>query len=396
MTEAAILTEAKRLKAAGRGYRSIAVALGATRHQVRHWLDEAKSKDNLPALIEIEPHTAIEFAERITAYWRQSVEAIITAGRLLTKAKETLPHGEFLALIEGSLPFGANTAQRLMKIAADPRLLNAAHGQLLPPSWRTLYELTKLDDPTFEARVADGTIRADMARQDIAAAVKQERRAAHENRAFTGSTVHDLHALAASGFKAATILADPPWKFKTNSKRGEGRSANQHYRTDRLDLIKSLPVAEIAAPDAMLFMWMVDWCPAAALEVIEAWGFTHKTTAFTWAKQNETGEGWHMGQGYWTRANPEACWLATRGKPQRLNADVRQLIVAPVAEHSRKPDEIYDRIERLVEGPYLELYARRERKGWLTWGDELAFKMPATAPLPHSVIEYNEMAGRAA
>jgi N6-adenosine-specific RNA methylase IME4 len=80
-----------------------------------------------------------------------------------------------------------------------------------------------------------------------------------------------------------------------------------------------------------------------------------------------------MGQGYWTRANPEDCWLATRGGPKRLHADVRQLIVAPIAEHSRKPDETYERIERLVEGPYLELYARRPRKGWVSWGNELEF-----------------------
>jgi hypothetical protein len=83
-----------------------------------------------------------------------------------------------------------------------------------------------------------------------------------------------------------------------------------------------------------------------------------------------------MGQGYWTRANPEDCWLATRGHPKRINADVRQLIVAPVLEHSHKPDETHLRIERLVSGPYLELYARRERENWVTWGNELQFEMP--------------------
>ena len=211
---------------------------------------------------------------------------------------------------------------------------------------------------------------------------QSERRAAHAAKTFSGGTVDDLHKLIASGFRAAAILADPPWKFISRSERGEGRSANQHYRTDALDLIKALPVAQLAAPDAVLFMWMVDWCPQAALDVIEAWGFAHKTTAFTWAKQNEGGEGWHMGQGYWTRANPEACWLATRGSPKRLYADVRQLIVAPVMEHSRKPDEAYDRIERLVQGPYLEIYARRERKGWMSWGDELAFRLPESEPRP--------------
>jgi len=378
MTEIAIIAEAKRLKADGLGHRSIAATLGATRHQVRHWLNGAGAKAaNLPALIEIEPRTVPEFAARITACCRRTVETIIETGRLLIAAKEQLAHGEFEHMVESELPFGPRTARMLMAIASDPRLTNRNHGSALPTTWRTLYELTRLDDVTFQARLADGTIRPDMERQDVAAVIKQERRAAHATRTSAGGTVDDLHRLAASGFKAAAILADPPWKFVTRSERGEDRSANQHYRTDGLDLIKALPVADIATPDAVLFMWMVDWCPAAALEVIEAWGFAHKTTAFTWAKQNESGEGWHMGQGYWTRANPEDCWLGTRGNPQRLYADVRQLIVAPVMEHSRKPDEIYGRIERLVDGPYLELYARRERNGWLSWGDELPFKAPS-------------------
>lgn len=216
------------------------------------------------------------------------------------------------------------------------------------------------------------------------------RKAEHAARAFEGGQVEHLVALAASGFKAAAILADPPWHFVARSEKGDGRSAGQHYTTDRTegDKIKSLPVAALAADNCVLFMWMVDWCPSLALAVIEAWGFAHKTTAFTWAKQTESGEGWHMGQGYWTRANPEDCWLATRGQPKRINADVRQLIIHPIMEHSRKPDEIHDRIERLVEGPYLELYARRERRGWKTWGNELS---PAALVLPPHDPETGEV-----
>lgn len=203
-----------------------------------------------------------------------------------------------------------------------------------------------------------------------------KRKAGHAARTYDGGKIEDLHALIAGGYKSSTILADPPWHFLARSDKGEGRSATQHYTTDRLGEITALPVAQLAADDCVLFMWMVDWCPKLALDVIEAWGFAHKTTAFTWAKQNESGDGWHMGQGYWTRANPEDCWLATRGSPKRIYADVRQLIVHPVMEHSRKPDEAHDRIERLVDGPYLELYARRERRNWVTWGNELKFKSP--------------------
>jgi MT-A70 len=117
-------------------------------------------------------------------------------------------------------------------------------------------------------------------------------------------------------------------------------------------------------------------CPEAAFEVLKAWGFVHKTTAFIWAKQKESGEGWHIGQGRWTSPSSENCWLATRGKPKRLNGHVRQLIVAPATEQSLKPDEIHDRIERLVEGPYLELFASRQRRGWVTWGQEVKLEMP--------------------
>jgi N6-adenosine-specific RNA methylase IME4 len=199
------------------------------------------------------------------------------------------------------------------------------------------------------------------------------RRAEHAARAEKGGTADDLAALARSGFRAATIYMDPPWHFETRSAAGEGRSANTHYTTGLIDRIMAdlAPVKEIAADNSVLLSWIVDWCPHLALALIEALGFEHKTTAFTWAKTE--GDGWHMGQGYWTRANPEDCWLATRGNPKRLHADVRQLIVAPIMEHSRKPDEAYDRIERLVEGPYLELYARRPRKGWVSWGNELEF-----------------------
>ena len=77
-----------------------------------------------------------------------------------------------------------------------------------------------------------------------------------------------------------------------------------------------------------------------------------------------------IGCGYWTRANSEVCLLATRGKPKRLNADVRQAIIEPRRQHSRKPDCVHGRIERLVEGPYLELFARAPRPGWTVWGNE--------------------------
>lgn len=124
----------------------------------------------LPALIN-SPSTvsgdslAAEWSERIAQTWRKSVEAIIEVGTLLIEAKASLPHGQFELMIEEDLPFGPRAAQMLMTVAADPRIAN--HGSQMPPSWRTLHELTRLDDQTFAARLADGTIRPDMERREV-------------------------------------------------------------------------------------------------------------------------------------------------------------------------------------------------------------------------------------
>jgi N6-adenosine-specific RNA methylase IME4 len=181
------------------------------------------------------------------------------------------------------------------------------------------------------------------------------------------------------------ILADPPWCFRTWDQRtaiprvhSNGTvSAATHYTTMSIEEIRTLPVKDLAAKDCSLFLW-VSWPQIEdAFEVIRSWRFTFKTCAFCWTKahagQIEMFESTipdQMGMGYWTRANTEACLLATRGNPKRLNADVRQAIIEPRRQHSRKPDCVHDRIERLVAGPYLELFARAERSGWTTWGNE--------------------------
>ena len=133
----------------------------------------------------------------------------------------------------------------------------------------------------------------------------------------------------------------------------------------------------LAADDCALMLWAVMPELPGAIEVIEAWGFTYKTVGFVWVKQNRSGEGLFTGMGYWTRANAEVCILATRGSPVRLAADVHQVIVSPVAEHSRKPDEARSRIERLLPGPYLELYGRRPSPNWTVWGNEVVQHLEA-------------------
>jgi N6-adenosine-specific RNA methylase IME4 len=171
-------------------------------------------------------------------------------------------------------------------------------------------------------------------------------------------------------------LADPPWSYATYSAKGKGRSAEAHYDVMSIEAISAMPVASWMADDAVLFLWATDPILPRAFEVIEAWGFEHKTTAFTWVKGTPRPDGsadrFAFGLGHWTRSNPEICLLATRGKPHRLHADVPQLLIAPRRAHSVKPDEVHDRIERLLgaTGPYLELFANAQaphRPRWTHW-----------------------------
>ena len=175
------------------------------------------------------------------------------------------------------------------------------------------------------------------------------------------------------------ILADPPWHFEVWSidQTGRCRHPSQHYRTMTAVDISALPVSGLAAPDCVLFMWVTWPMLLHGLQSIEAWGFKYKTCAFAWMKANGSQIDMFredvdvdMLTGYWTRANSEVCLLATRGKPKRLNVDVRQGIIAPRREHSRKPEGIHERIERLVAGPYLELFARQRRPNWTVWGNQ--------------------------
>ena len=110
------------------------------------------------------------------------------------------------------------------------------------------------------------------------------------------------------------------------------------------------------------------------------WGFTYKSVGFVWAKRTPRDTGWHMGCGYGTRANAEYCLLGTRGRPKRLARDVRQLVVAPRREHSRKPDEIAAAIERLFPGARLEMFARTARPGWDAWGVQAGLLDSGAAP----------------
>lgn len=172
--------------------------------------------------------------------------------------------------------------------------------------------------------------------------------------------------------KYNVILADPPWDFKAWSRKGEGRSAVQHYPVMTLDALKALPVERVAADNAVLFLWAT-W-PTLFRDVpslLESWGFTYKTVGFIWIKLTKA-NGIYTGMGYYTRSNSESCLLATRGSMPVAVHDVQQPILSVRGRHSEKPVEVYSRIERLYPGErYLELFARQKRPGWHAWGNEV-------------------------
>jgi N6-adenosine-specific RNA methylase IME4 len=180
-----------------------------------------------------------------------------------------------------------------------------------------------------------------------------------------------FHGLRMGSYGA--LLVDPPWRFEVRSESMDistTRRTERHYGTMTRPALADLPVAALGKPDCCLFLWVVDTHLDQGIELGKQWGFTFKTRAFEWLKTSKDGTSLPIGLGFWSRKQTESCLLFTRGSPKRKNRDVPQVIEEPRRAHSQKPDEIYRRIERLVEGPYAELFARQIWPGWDGWGNE--------------------------
>jgi N6-adenosine-specific RNA methylase IME4 len=185
------------------------------------------------------------------------------------------------------------------------------------------------------------------------------------------------------------VLIDPPTRFVAGTK---GRP--QHYGRLSDREIAALPVEDLLHPDgAWIFQWVTSpkFYPISGqllspADIVRPCGARYSTRAFVWVKTKKstandlpfgvTAESLHRGMGYTTRKNAEDCFLFRTGRPKRLAADVDEIIISPVREHSRKPDEAFARIERLCADPRVELFAREKRPGWDSWGDEIS-KFPA-------------------
>jgi N6-adenosine-specific RNA methylase IME4 len=172
--------------------------------------------------------------------------------------------------------------------------------------------------------------------------------------------------------KFPVILADPAWTFKTYSAKGDAKSPSKHYSTMTIEDICAMPVQQVAADNSILFLWVYQPLLPEAFKVMEAWGYKYKSIGFVWRKLTKHGKE-HMSTGYYTRAGMEMVLIGRRGNPPRVkDRGVRQVFSSTVREHSRKPDEVYDFIERLYDGPYLEMFARSSyRKDWTKVGNEV-------------------------
>lgn len=171
----------------------------------------------------------------------------------------------------------------------------------------------------------------------------------------------------AGGF--GLIMADPPWAFTTRSAKGvTAKGAGGQYGCMSLQDICALPVSDLAADDSILWLWATNPMLPQAFDVLDAWGFTFKTAGH-WAKTTRHGKQ-AFGTGYILRCAGEPFLIGTRGRP-RTSRSVRSVILGPVREHSRKPEEAYAAAEALAPNVRrLELFSRANRPFWKTWGNE--------------------------
>ncbi|HET9556889.1 MAG TPA: MT-A70 family methyltransferase [Actinomycetota bacterium] len=167
------------------------------------------------------------------------------------------------------------------------------------------------------------------------------------------------YALPEGGFKIAIV--DPPWTFKTFSAKGMSRSAEHHYPCLDNEAIKALPVGSVLAKDSVVLLWVTNPQMEFGFQVLRAWGFAPSTVFLTWTKLDAHGSP-QMGTGYSTRSCTEHVLLGRRGAGvERVGRAAPSAILAPVREHSRKPDELYATVDHVYgpDAPRIELFARR-------------------------------------
>jgi N6-adenosine-specific RNA methylase IME4 len=353
-----LLEDAARLRRNGHGDRHIARVCGITRHEARKLIQKFETQAARSGeLILPDPPAgapAAVWAERITASWGRAAAAILETGRLLTAAKKTLPHGEWLPLL-GMVGFERRKAQRLMEIAADQRFSNASILPLLPDEWTSVHALHKIDCdvPRLIEYIQNPHL------------IKAERRAARER---------ELGAkqLAAPDGKFGVIVEDFEWDHITWSERGRDRAAENHYPVSR-DAHSAAEIVERtkdrfahAAEDCVCFMWSTLQHAAIAMDVLRLRGFEYRSQ-YAWGKDK-------IGLGYWSREKHEVLLIGVKGNIDCPAPGTQwdSLIMAPRGEHSAKPECFLEMIEQYFPTlPKIELNRRgAARPGWAAWGNE--------------------------
>ena len=169
--------------------------------------------------------------------------------------------------------------------------------------------------------------------------------------------------------KYQIIYADPPWSYNDKMKGHLG--AETHYKTQEKNWIYSLPINTISEKNCVLFLWVVSPLLPEGIETLKRWGFKFKTVAFVWNKKTKNGKD-VSNLGRWTMGNVEMCLLGVKGKNKRICNNVKQLVSAERTKHSKKPDEVRQRIVELMgDLPRIELFARNHTEGWDVWGNEV-------------------------
>jgi len=286
----------------------------------------------------------------IQTEWQKSIEGVLNVARHLVEAKEAVEHGRWGEVVE-NLPFGESAARRLMAIGADDWILNQAHGPVLPNSWRTLYELTKLPDEDKDQMLADGIISPDMQRKDVTL----------QARAISGRNIGQPAPLPDNKYEV--IYADPPWRYEFS--KSDSREIENQYPTMELDDICALPISNLAADNSVLYMWTTSPKLEESFKVLNAWGFEYKTCA-VWDKKK-------IGMGYYFRQQHELILIATKGSlpAPEPSTRVSSVIEFPRGKHSAKPLEVIELLNTMYPArSKIELFCRDPQEGWTAWGNQ--------------------------
>lgn len=174
--------------------------------------------------------------------------------------------------------------------------------------------------------------------------------------------------------KYSIIYADPPWKYnsRANHKTKFRGGACGHYDLMSMEEIKALPIRELANENCALFLWVTFPYLKEQIQLFDYWGFNYKTLGFSWIKTNKKNGKPCFGVGYYSKSNCEVCLLGIKGKMKPVSNKVSSVVIAERREHSRKPDQVREKIVELFgDIPRIELFARQKYDGWDSWGNEV-------------------------